>query len=133
MAPFVPPHPDNVPSGGDGDISAFHFYNGKIDLKTRYIDTGRLELERKAIEGHIRMTDNSSSVAANSKVNPKWAYRVGHACPYKERLLRPRHAQQQDWRDGVGVNHSASGEIGKGCSLRFGRDIWSAESQDWID
>lgn len=46
--PFVPPHPDNVPIDGDGNISVFQFHNGKVDLKTRYIDTERLKLERKA-------------------------------------------------------------------------------------
>jgi carotenoid cleavage dioxygenase-like enzyme len=46
--PFVPPHPHNVPIDGDGNISVFQFHNGKVDLKTRYIDTERLKLERKA-------------------------------------------------------------------------------------
>lgn len=46
--PFVPPHPKNVPLDGDGNISAFQIHNGKVDLKTRYVDTERLILERKA-------------------------------------------------------------------------------------
>ena len=56
--PFVPPHPDNVPIDGDGNISAFQFHNGKVDLKTRYIDTERLKLERKANEAMFGLYRN---------------------------------------------------------------------------
>lgn len=46
--PFVPPHPGNVPIDGDGNISAFRFHNGCVDMKMRYIETERYKLERKA-------------------------------------------------------------------------------------
>lgn len=46
--PFVPPDPRNVPFDGDGNISAFRFYDGRVDMKTRYIETERHKLERKA-------------------------------------------------------------------------------------
>ncbi|KAK7887532.1 transcriptional regulatory protein rco1 [Exophiala xenobiotica] len=46
--PFVPPDPSNVPIDGDGNISAFRFHNGQVDMKMRYIETERYRLERKA-------------------------------------------------------------------------------------
>ncbi|KAF7859509.1 uncharacterized protein EAF02_010957 [Botrytis sinoallii] len=46
--PFVPPHPQNVPIDGDGNISAFRFHNGIVDMKMRYIETERYKLERQA-------------------------------------------------------------------------------------
>lgn len=46
--PFVPPHPDNVPIDGDGNISAFRFHDGRVDMKVRYVETERFKLERKA-------------------------------------------------------------------------------------
>lgn len=45
---FLPPVEGNVPIDGDGNISVFQFHNGKVDLKTKYIETERLKLERKA-------------------------------------------------------------------------------------
>ena len=46
--PFVPPDPNNVPIDGDGNISAFRFHDGRVDMKMRYIETERYKLERKA-------------------------------------------------------------------------------------
>jgi carotenoid cleavage dioxygenase-like enzyme len=46
--PFVPPHPGNVPIDGDGNISAFRFHDGRVDMKIRYIETERYKLERRA-------------------------------------------------------------------------------------
>ena len=46
--PFVPPHPQNVPIDGDGNISVFQFHDGRVDMKTRYIETERFKLERNA-------------------------------------------------------------------------------------
>lgn len=46
--PFVPPHPGNVPLDGDGNITALRFENGKVDLKVRYVETERFQIERKA-------------------------------------------------------------------------------------
>ncbi|KAH8894409.1 isoeugenol monooxygenase [Thozetella sp. PMI_491] len=46
--PFVPPHPANVPIDGDGNISAFRIYNGRVDMKVKYIETERYKLERRA-------------------------------------------------------------------------------------
>ena len=45
---FVPPHPNNVPIDGDGNISVFQFHDGRVDMKTKHIETGRFKLERKA-------------------------------------------------------------------------------------
>lgn len=46
--PFVPPDPNNVPIDGDGNISAFRFHDGRVDMKMRYVETERFKLERKA-------------------------------------------------------------------------------------
>lgn len=46
--PFVPPDPNNVPLDGDGNISAFRFHGGRVDMKMRYIETERYKLERRA-------------------------------------------------------------------------------------
>jgi carotenoid cleavage dioxygenase len=46
--PFVPPDPKNVPLDGDGNISVFQFHDGRVSMKTRYIETERYKLERKA-------------------------------------------------------------------------------------
>jgi carotenoid cleavage dioxygenase len=43
--PFVPPDPNNVPIDGDGNISAFRFHDGRVDMKTRYIETERYKRE----------------------------------------------------------------------------------------
>ena len=44
----MPPCEGNVPIDGDGNISVFQFHNGRVDMKTRYIETERYKLERKA-------------------------------------------------------------------------------------
>jgi len=46
--PFVPPHPQNVPLDGDGNISLLQFHDGRVSFKSRYIETERYKLERKA-------------------------------------------------------------------------------------
>lgn len=46
--PFVPPDPRNVPLDGDGFVSAFRFRNGKVSLRTRYVNTERHKLEKAA-------------------------------------------------------------------------------------
>ena len=47
--PFVCPDPEYyIPLDGDGSISAFRFHDGQVDMKTRYIETERYKLERKA-------------------------------------------------------------------------------------
>jgi carotenoid cleavage dioxygenase-like enzyme len=110
--PFVPPHPDNVPIDGDGNISAFQFHNGKVDLKTRYIDTERLKLERKANKamfglyrnpfthhpcvryaylqnraGPRYQADDSHSAAVDSTANTNLVHWGGHLLALKEVAL----------------------------------------------
>lgn len=46
--PFIPPHAGSTPVDGDGMVSAFRFHNGEVDMKTRYVETERYLLERKA-------------------------------------------------------------------------------------
>lgn len=46
--PFVPPHKDNVPIDGDGNVSAFRIFEGRVDMKMKYVETERYKLERRA-------------------------------------------------------------------------------------
>src|SRR5438105_5027400 len=46
--PLVPPDTNNVPIDGDGNISAFRFHDGRVDMKMRYIGTERYKPEQKA-------------------------------------------------------------------------------------
>ncbi|KAK5048722.1 hypothetical protein LTR84_005814 [Exophiala bonariae] len=47
--PFYPMHPDNwLPIEGDGNVTAFRFADGQVDMKVRYVETERLKLERQA-------------------------------------------------------------------------------------
>ncbi|TGO56546.1 hypothetical protein BCON_0076g00240 [Botryotinia convoluta] len=41
-------HFTNMPIDGGGNISAFRFHNGIVDMKMRYIETERYKLERQA-------------------------------------------------------------------------------------
>lgn len=46
--PYEPPVEGNVPLDGDGNIHALRFKDGKVDFKTKYVETQRYLLERKA-------------------------------------------------------------------------------------
>ncbi|PLB34212.1 retinal pigment epithelial membrane protein-domain-containing protein [Aspergillus candidus] len=47
--PFFPQQPENaIPIEGDGNVSAFRIRNGQVDMKTKYVDTEHLRLERRA-------------------------------------------------------------------------------------
>lgn len=46
--PFMPPCEGNVPLDGDGNISVFQFRDGRVHMRTRYVETERYLLERKA-------------------------------------------------------------------------------------
>lgn len=47
--PFYPLHPkNNIPIEGDGSINAIRIHKGRVDMKTKYVETERLKLERKA-------------------------------------------------------------------------------------
>lgn len=61
--PFVPLHPQNAPIDGDGNISASRIHNGKVDMKTRYIETERYKLERKANKSLFGLYRNPSSAS----------------------------------------------------------------------
>lgn len=46
--PFMPPHPNNIPLDGDGNVSALRFKDGRVDFKMRFVETERFKIERKA-------------------------------------------------------------------------------------
>lgn len=50
--PFYPLQEGNPPVEGDGCVCAFRIHDGKVDMKTRYVDTERLRLERHRLERH---------------------------------------------------------------------------------
>lgn len=39
--PYFEPHPENGFVEGDGNICAFRFHNGRVDMKVKYIETER--------------------------------------------------------------------------------------------
>ncbi|GIZ49198.1 hypothetical protein CKM354_001223300 [Cercospora kikuchii] len=91
--PFVPPHPDNVPIDGDGNISVFQFHNGRVDMKTRYIETERYKLERKANKALFGLYRNPFShhpcvrAAVDSTANTNLVYWAEHLLALKEVAL----------------------------------------------
>jgi carotenoid cleavage dioxygenase-like enzyme len=58
--PFVPHDPKNVPIDGDGNVSAFRIYNGRVDMRMRYIETERYKLERRANKALFGLYRNPS-------------------------------------------------------------------------
>ncbi|KAH6700559.1 carotenoid oxygenase [Leptodontidium sp. MPI-SDFR-AT-0119] len=46
--PFFPLLPGNPAIEGDGNICAFRIHDGSVDMKIKYVETERLQLERKA-------------------------------------------------------------------------------------
>jgi carotenoid cleavage dioxygenase-like enzyme len=93
--PFVPPHPNNVPIDGDGNLSAFLFEDGKVDFKMRYVETERYVLERRAGKALFGLYRNPFShhpcvrLAVDSTANTNvvmWADKLmclkEVACPY---------------------------------------------------
>lgn len=88
--PFVPPHPDNVPLDGDGNVSAFRIRNGRVDMKMRYIETERYKLERKANRALFGLYRNPFThhpcvrAAVDSTANTNLVYWANHLLALKE-------------------------------------------------
>ncbi|KAH9826838.1 lignostilbene alpha,beta-dioxygenase I [Teratosphaeria destructans] len=88
--PFVPPHPHNIPLDGDGNISAFHFHSGRVDLKIKYIETERYLLERAAGKALFGLYRNPFThhpcvrAAVDSTANTNLVYWAGHLLALKE-------------------------------------------------
>ncbi|GAB7355573.1 hypothetical protein MBLNU459_g6045t1 [Dothideomycetes sp. NU459] len=88
--PYVPPHPKNAPIDGDGNISAFRIYNGRVDMKTRYIETERYKLERKANKALFGLYRNPFThhpcvrAAVDSTANTNLVYWADHLLALKE-------------------------------------------------
>ncbi|KAL4723470.1 transcriptional regulatory protein rco1 [Fusarium chlamydosporum] len=91
--PFMPPNPRNVPIDGDGNISAFRFHNGHVDMKMRYVDTERLKLEREARKSLFGLYRNPFThhpcvrAAVDSTANTNVLYWAGHLLALKEVAL----------------------------------------------
>lgn len=92
--PFYPPSPENsIPIEGDGNISAFRIKNGQVDMKTKYVDTERLKLERKANRRLFGLYRNPFThhpcvrAAVDSTANTNLVYWAGRLLALKEVAL----------------------------------------------
>lgn len=91
--PFVPPHPDNVPIDGDGNVSAFRIRNGRVDMKMKYIETERYKLERRANKALFGLYRNPFThhpcvrAAVDSTANTNLVYWANHLLALKEVAL----------------------------------------------
>ncbi|KAF5024543.1 hypothetical protein F66182_3306 [Fusarium sp. NRRL 66182] len=88
--PFMPPDPNNVPLDGDGNISAFRFHDGRVDMKMRYVETERYKLERKAGKSLFGLYRNPFThhpcvrAAVDSTANTNVVYWANHLLALKE-------------------------------------------------
>ncbi|KAL4892751.1 carotenoid oxygenase [Aspergillus ambiguus] len=92
--PFYPPSPENsIPIEGDGHVSAFRIHNGQVDMKTKYVDTERLKLERKANRRLFGLYRNPFThhpcvrAAVDSTANTNLVYWAGRLLALKEVAL----------------------------------------------
>ncbi|CAG9948592.1 unnamed protein product [Clonostachys rosea f. rosea IK726] len=91
--PFYPVAPGNPPIEGDGNVSAFRFKDGRVDMKVRYIETERLKLERQANKRLFGLYRNPFShhpcvrAAVDSTANTNLVYWGGHLLGLKENGL----------------------------------------------
>ncbi|TKX21367.1 putative retinal pigment epithelial membrane protein 2 [Elsinoe australis] len=91
--PALPPVPGNVPLDGDGNISAFRFHEGRVDMKMRYVETERLKLERKAGKSLFGLYRNPSShhpcvrAAVDSTANTNLILWANHLLALEESYL----------------------------------------------
>ncbi|KAG8622801.1 hypothetical protein KVT40_009312 [Elsinoe batatas] len=91
--PALPPVPGNVPLDGDGNISAFRFHDGRVDMKMRYVETERYKLERKAGKSLFGLYRNPFShhpcvqAAVDSTANTNLILWANHLLALKESSL----------------------------------------------
>ncbi|OAL53906.1 carotenoid oxygenase [Pyrenochaeta sp. DS3sAY3a] len=91
--PFMPPHPQNVPLDGDGNITAFRFHAGRVDMKMRYVETERYKLERRANKALFGLYRNPFThhpcvrAAVDSTANTNLVYWAGKLLALKEGAL----------------------------------------------
>ncbi|KAF9890399.1 hypothetical protein FE257_006067 [Aspergillus nanangensis] len=92
--PFYPPSPENsMPIEGDGHVSAFRIHNGQVDMKTKYVETERLKLERQANRRLFGLYRNPFThhpcvrAAVDSTANTNMVYWAGRLLALKEVAL----------------------------------------------
>jgi carotenoid cleavage dioxygenase-like enzyme len=92
--PFYPLHPrGNIPIEGDGSVCAIRIHNSKVDMKTKYVETERLKLERMANERMFGLYRNPFThhpcvrAAVDSTANTNLVVWAGHLLALKEVAL----------------------------------------------
>ncbi|KAF2160872.1 hypothetical protein M409DRAFT_70177 [Zasmidium cellare ATCC 36951] len=91
--PFMPPCEGNVPLDGDGNISVFQFHEGRVHMRTRYVETERYLLERKANKSLFGLYRNPFThhpcvrAAVDSTANTNLVLWAGHLLALKEGAL----------------------------------------------
>ncbi|EEU35766.1 uncharacterized protein NECHADRAFT_44390 [Fusarium vanettenii 77-13-4] len=91
--PFYPLQEDNPPIEGDGNICAFRIHDGRVDMKTRYVDTERLLLERQANKRLFGLYRNPFShhpcvrAAVDSTANTNLIFWAGKLLALKESAM----------------------------------------------
>ncbi|KAF5534515.1 lignostilbene dioxygenase family [Fusarium phyllophilum] len=91
--PFYPLQEGNPPIEGDGNICAFRIQDGQVDMKTRYVDTDRLRLERRANKRLFGLYRNPFShhpcvrSAVDSTANTNLVFWAGKLVALKESAL----------------------------------------------
>ncbi|KAK7417304.1 transcriptional regulatory protein rco1 [Neonectria magnoliae] len=88
--PLYPLREGNLPIEGDGNICAFRIRNGRVDMKTRDVDTQRLLLERQANKRLFGLYRNPFShhpcvrAAVDSTANTNLVFWAGKLLALKE-------------------------------------------------
>ncbi|KAK4620085.1 Lignostilbene-alpha,beta-dioxygenase isozyme I [Fulvia fulva] len=91
--PWCPPVEGNIPLDGDGNISAFRFHDGRVDMKTKYVETERYKLERRAGKALFGLYRNPWThhpcvrAAIDSTANTNLVYWANHLLAMKESAL----------------------------------------------
>ncbi|KAF4451172.1 lignostilbene dioxygenase family [Fusarium albosuccineum] len=91
--PFYPLQEGNPPIEGDGNICAFRIHDGRVNMKTRYVDTERLVLERRANKRLFGLYRNPFShhpcvqAAVDSTANTNLIFWAGRLLALKESAM----------------------------------------------
>lgn len=106
--PLYPLKEGNPPIEGDGNVCAFRFQNGRVDMKAKYVDTERLRLERRAKKRLFGLYRNPFThhpcvrAAVDSTANTSLVFWAGKLLALKEVALP--YAVDPDTLDTLGYD-----------------------------